>query len=97
LKVKEPEKTYPIELKRRSLKDSLEFFIDKHDRGNLSTENLIEMIISRFENEPIKHPNAIGFDKCRNCGGTGHLKIHPGISGVVICPKCHGTGIQKKG
>lgn len=41
LKAKEPEKT--------DLRNSLEFFIDKHDRGYLSAEVLIDVIITRFE------------------------------------------------
>lgn len=97
LKVKESEKTYPIELKRRSLIGSLGFLFDSYDRGKLDARVLIDMIRTRFGSEPIEHPNVTGFEKCRTCGGKGRIRNSEIIALEVPCPKCNGTGIQEEG
>jgi len=93
----EPEKTYPIELKRRDLKGWLSFLIDKHDNGKLSTKTLIEMIFQNVKanQQSILHPNTTDFRKCWTCGGSGRISCEDIAEVSVPCSKCDGTGIMK--
>jgi len=85
----------------------VEFHLNKYHKGKLTKYGLacqlyramLHEIDTRMsqnqETTSTAHPDAMGYEKCRTCGGTGLIQSKFDTFGKTPCSKCFGTGIQK--